>query len=297
MPNSSIVLTFTVVDSNNNPLSNIYVQLLNAAGYHAVGSTDSNGMLSGILPANQVLTLNVYGTNNCGIAYTSTIGPFTTDTIVPTVVLGTTAVSSSIVTGTLLKCDNTNVTNGYVLIHYGNQENSVAVTNGIFSFNMMYCNSNNSFTLQGVDFDTVQTTDNINYTFTQTTTNIGVLTACSATTEFISYKIDNQPEVIIFSANAQIIPFNDISISATSANGPIIIYGLNTATPGTYTTSNFTIDGSEFNMGTWLNNSLIFTVSNVGAIGSYIDMTFDGPYQDANGTHTVTGTVHVIRDN
>lgn len=40
-----------------------------------------------------------------------------------------------------------------------------------------------------------------------------------------------------------------------------------------------------------------FVVTNFGAVGDYIDLTFSGNYVDINGvTRTITGTIHVRRD-
>jgi hypothetical protein len=34
-----------------------------------------------------------------------------------------------------------------------------------------------------------------------------------------------------------------------------------------------------------------------GAIGQYIDITFNGTYTNSTGSHTINGVAHVIRDN
>jgi hypothetical protein len=166
LPNSSILLTFTFVDSNGSPLSNLYVNILNPAGYHASGATDANGQLAGILPANQELTVNVYASYSCGVAFSTTVGPFTVDTVVPVITVGSSSVLSSEVVGTLLKCNGSNVTNGYVYLSRNGGFSVTPVTNGAFSFNEMYCSSNTAFTLKGVDYETLQTTDSISYNFT-----------------------------------------------------------------------------------------------------------------------------------
>lgn len=311
MPNSSILLTFNFVDTNGNPLPNLQINLLNADGYHASGATDSNGQLAGILPANQTFTLNVYSsTYSCGngIIYSASVGPFATDTVVPNVVIsasGTTMMSN--VTGTLLKCDGTPMTNGYVILSSssGNYE-IMPVTNGTFNFNETYCSGNTQFTLVGFDYDTQQTTGSISYTFTSPTTSVGVITACNTISEFISYKIDANPAVFYFtnlnaSTTASGGTGSQLSISADqSATGQGFYLWGTTIVPGLYTSAEFSIESPDIGgISSGTPNTIQFNLSSVGAIGDYIDMTFSGTYDDLQGTgvtHTITGTIHVLRD-
>lgn len=307
MPNSSILLTFNFVDSNGNPLSNLYMNLINSAGYHAGGVTDSNGQLAGILPANQTFTLHVQSssftcvTNN--VFYSTTVGPFASDTVLPNIVINTsTTVLSSNVIGTLVKCDNTNVTNGYVmLIRPGYYSTSVSpVTNGAFSFNEIYCTGDTAFTLKGVDFDNFQESDSITYNFTTPITNVGNLQACTAIDSFISYQIDNNP-VVFLVLNAwgggQSAPSNGgLSVSGNNQdNSGLYIWGT-TNIPGLYTTAQFQMEGDVGIINSTTTNTMQFNLSQFGAMGEHIDMTFGGTYVGANNvTHTLTGVVHVIR--
>ncbi|MFM2213055.1 MAG: hypothetical protein RL427_318 [Bacteroidota bacterium] len=312
MPNSSILLTFTFVNSDGQPLSNLGINMINASGYHASGSTDNNGQLSGILPANQAFTVNVYSpfySCDSGIIYTTTVGPYTADTIIPNIVVPSSVnVESTTVTGTLLKCDNTNVTNGYVLLTSNAGVNAIAtVTNGSFSFNELYCSSNTQFSLIGFDYDAFQSTGIINYNFTAPTTAVGILTACTAVNEFISYQIDSNPQVIMltninaFSGGIQGAPTGGMTISASAPTGGIYFTG-NTVIPGVYTSADFSIEGGEVGyIGATTTNTVQFNLSNYGNVGEYIDMTFYGTYFDPQQVqvtpHTITGTIHVLRDN
>jgi len=109
-----VSLTATVLDSNGNTLSNVTVQLIRASSVSGtMGFTDNNGVVSGLVPANEILILNIFDSCGGGIIYTSKIGPFSVDTVLPPITINNSVLSSQ-VTGTLLKCDNSNVTNGYV---------------------------------------------------------------------------------------------------------------------------------------------------------------------------------------
>ena len=303
-----VTLTVTLLNGNGNPISNAGVGLIaNGTTYPAMGFTDSNGQVSGLIPANQTLTLNVYasyytcGANN--IVYTTSIGPFSANTILPNITINNSSTTlSSNVNGTLVKCNNTNVTNGYVILNrYGNYSLST-VTNGAFSFNEIYCPNDTAFTLKGFDVENLQQTDSINYNFTTPITNVGNLQACTAIDEFISYKIDNDPTVFILQnlnggVNQGGIQ-SGFNVNGQGSTGGIYIWGT-TAVPGIYSTSQFSIEGGGVGfISSTTTNTIQFNLSQFGAIGAYIDMTFSGTYQDSNGgNHTITGVVHVIRDN
>ena len=73
-----------------------------------------------------------------------------------------------------------------------------------------------------------------------------------------------------------------------------------TSTPGLYTTAQFQIEGGDVGyISSSTTNTLQFNLSQFGAIGQYIDMTFNGTYVDNNTgtTKTINGVVHVLRDN
>lgn len=306
----TIRLTVTVVNSAGTPLSNIRVGLRRASSTYTVnGITNNLGQVCGLVPANETLTMTIYDTCD-NVISTSSVGPFSVDTTLPNVVVANSTIQSTLVQGNLLKCDGTNVTNGYVLLHYGNQNVLATVTNASFSFTMLVCSATNtSFSLQGFDYENLQTTNTINYTFTNPITNVGNLTACSTISEFISYRIDTNPIKYIIAnitasgrASASGTTTSGLNISAYSTVAPNTTQGFylfgNTNVPGIYTSSMFSIespDTGSINVQTV--NTLSYNLSSVGAVGQYIDITFNGTYTNATGSHAITGVAHVIRDN
>jgi hypothetical protein len=304
---STVNLTVTVVNSSGNPLSNLQVGLSPAGSiYPRYGTTDNNGQVSGFIPANQPLTLNVFV--ECGIIYTTTIGPFSTNTILPNVVItnSSTAVSTNVI-GSLLKCDNTNVNNGYVLLSRNGSYSFSPVTSGAFSFNEVYCGGETAFTLKGVDLDNLQETGAISYNFTAPVTTVGNLQSCNALSEFISYQIDTDlPIILTNQVNGGIDP---------NISQAIIVNGSTNSTPaqmgfamvifnqglGVFDGNSFTINAIGIENGTiggTATATVFLNFSAFGNIGEYIDMTFYGTYPDSSGvTHTLNGVIHVIRNN
>lgn len=306
----TVRLTVTVVNSNGAPLANVRVGIRRATNSYTVnGTTNSQGLVSGLVPANETLTMVVF--DSCGnIVSTTTIGPFSADTTLPNLVIPSSTIQSTLVQGNLLKCDGTNVTNGYVLMRYGNQNLLTTVTNGAFSFTMLVCSATNTaFSLQGFDYDNLQTTNSINYTFTTPTTNVGNITACNTITEFISYRIDSNTTKYIIAnitasgrGTASGTTNAGLTISAYNVIAPNTTQGFNlfgnTIIPGIYTTSAFSIESSDTgSINVQTINTVSFNLSAVGAIGQYIDITFNGTYTNSTGSHTITGVAHVIRDN
>ncbi|WP_187659997.1 Ig-like domain-containing protein [Flavobacterium buctense] len=305
-----VTLTVTIVDANGNGISNVGVGLIaNGNTWPVMGYTNNQGQISGLVPSNQTIVLNVYpdyyGCNSSNIIYTTSIGPFSANTTLPNIVINNSSTTmSSTVVGNLVKCNNTNVTNGYVILNRAGGYSVSPVTNGAFSFNEIYCPSNTQFTLKGYDMENLQTTDSIAYNFTSPITTIGNLQACTAVDEFISYQVDNNPTVFLIQsvnggASGQGTPnTNGFYLSGFNNNdqSSIYIWG-STNVPGVYTTDEFSIEGGIGYIYSGTTNTLQFNLNQVGAVGQYIDMTFSGTYTDSNGVHTLTGVAHVIRDN
>ena len=149
----------------------------------------------------------------------------------------------------------------------------------------------------------MQTTGEINYTFSTPLTSIGVISACNAVSEFISYSVDGGAVTYMvtnITANVNMSGTNaGVTITAQGAPaGSIYIWGMPN-TPGVYTTADgFQIEGGGIGyISAQSPNTVVFNLSSVGAVGSYIDLSFNGTYEIEAVTHSITGVAHVIRDN
>ncbi|QCE42353.1 hypothetical protein [Psychroserpens sp. NJDZ02] len=293
----TVALCMTIVDGVGVPFSNINVELWRGgATYPRVGSSNGFGEICGLIPANEVLTLKAF--DQCGVeVYTSAIGPFSTDTNYGDITMA--AVSSTSITGTLIDCNDLNVTNGYATINYGGIFSSVAVTNGDFTFNVTECTSLSGFTLEGVNYDTLQVTTVLPFSFDNP--NVGNLIACNGVTEFVSVQIDNDPvDYYLINLNGRIgsdgLSFN-VNTQTAAGNG-LAILG-QSIVPGTYTSSSansFYVE-TGINMDFGMPDTLQFTLSNFGAIGEYIDMVVTGGFVDNNGvSRDLSITIHMLRD-
>lgn len=308
-----VTLNVTVVDSDGNPISNLGVSLYLSSLNSYPQYTDSNGQVSGIIPANQLITLTIK--NYCGeIIYTSQIAPSSTNINLPHIIIqDNTQTQSNTIKGILTKCDNSKVTNGYVIINYVDNSMIYNVTNGDFSFNLSKCDINN-FTLEGYDLDDFQTSNKLEYRFDNTMTDVGFLPTCTTIDEFIAYKVDDGPIQFIFGNITTYNPFGsnnnannfiygsqgESSISIQSSTSQIGSYSLNN---NTYIAFYFTKDAGNYSTNYAMTpNTIGVTSKNLNinkfeAVGGYIDVTFSGTVQSSSQTLTLSGVAHVIRDN
>lgn len=303
-------LSTSIINTASLPVSNAIVELVRSNGDRAWAYSDNIGNVAGLIYANEVLTLNVY--NSCMVpVHSLTIGPFASlsnNNILPITINST--ITTTTFTGTLLDCSGSNVINGFVALSPYSANNNFfysyiqqPVSNGSFSFTTMFCGASQQFTCFGEDFTTMMSSGNSIFTVTGPSTNIGNLYTCNQQIEYITLQIDTNP-VKVFIANIDADGSNGLKIQAWDVNSAIsIITYLSSINYGSiYTTNDFT---SEFNDGIIASfvtinstNTVQFVVSNVGNVGGYIDMTMNGPFTDSNGiSHTLTSTVHVLRDN
>jgi hypothetical protein len=323
IPTEYINLCLNVTDGNSNPLSQILVTIESEFNGTGTGITNDSGEVCGIVPANQLLNLqyNLFNIcNNFEIPNSAeTIGPFTTDTTL-NIVLDAPEVEEYLetITGVFNTCDGSAVVNGYV---EGSVEGGAAfyspVTNGVFEIHVLSCNENASVSISGYDFESLQTTGEINYTLTSPQTHIGTLSACDTVTEFIQYNIDEGVENVLFISDISADYFDqntqgvvaNLQIFANNQNDCIYFSGVLDDTypnyEGQYTyASGWQEDAPGFGFFECLdvaptNNNIVFNLNTFATnVGGYFDINFSGNYQDYDGNpHTITGVIHVIRDN
>ncbi len=316
----TVSLTVMLVDAEGNPLPSLGVGLItNSNSWPLMGYTDNNGQGTGLIPANQSLTLNVY--TECGVIYTTTIGPFTSNIILPTITVGNSAINSVAVRGVLTKCNTeVNVTNGYVILTNNGRNMISPVTNGAFEFNTVYCNNITSFTLEGIDFDATQGTGVINYDFSAPVTDVGNLMACNNIEQFISYTFGDEHYIITSNLNSQqylgdpllgymsgqSVQFDILGNYGSPLGIPAIGIFATSNAPGNYTLANSRIyfrfnNGESFDQFRSENSNLVnsynLRINKFGAIGDYIDVSFSGTITNYGGPAKELHIIaHVLRD-
>lgn len=196
-PWPQINLCMTLVNANGQPLPNATVRIkrVNTPTSVAYGHTDSLGGLCGIVPKNEPLIMEVMGICNVPV-YTQNIGPFSVNTSLGVVTVNAPASATFTVTGNVVTCSNTPVTNGSVMVYTSNgQYFSGPVTNGNFSIPIFNCTGNTvNFSAVATDFSAAVQGNAVSGTGNSGTVNLGTLSACGTSIDqFINITIDGVP--------------------------------------------------------------------------------------------------------
>lgn len=181
VPNTYVQFSCTVVDSSNQPITQAFVKISvvsnpNNAGY---GFTDTAGYVSGAVPDNAQLLLEIFADPQCSTpAYTQT---FTTTNV--NVSLGTIAINNTTftanVTGTMTNCTGLPVNNGFIIMKQNQRYYRYSVNStGGFDFNTLICSSPTSVEFIAEDITAAQQSNPIPYALASGTNNIGVIQAC-----------------------------------------------------------------------------------------------------------------------
>jgi hypothetical protein len=179
-----INLDYTLINATtNSPLVSTSTRIKRVSnGTYGYGITNNAGFVSGLVPKNEALVLEVVAISGCNaIVYSQNIGPSATDISLGNINL-TIPVSQYInFTGTLLNCAGAPVTNGYVSLYVtggGGAYASTSVT-GTFSFSILNClGLNITYNYQGTDNTTNQTSAILNGSALNGIINLGNIISC-----------------------------------------------------------------------------------------------------------------------
>lgn len=194
--NLAVYLSMTVLNSNSQPMVNTEVRvsrpgsswLTTASGY-----TDSQGHITGIVPSNESLLVEVL--DACGnIAFSTNAGPLTQNTDLGNVILSSSTQAVVTVRGKLVSCSNEPVSDGYAIINFDNQIRYASTdANGDYTASFMYCPSSpSSAEVTAVDngHGTQQVSTavvNITAPYTELT---DIVTCGDSPFEYLNYSID-----------------------------------------------------------------------------------------------------------
>ncbi|WP_298892334.1 hypothetical protein [uncultured Psychroserpens sp.] len=192
LPAETVSFCATFTDVDNTPIDNLKVEITSSNFGTTVGFTNESGEVCGYAPSDETLDINASTNDPCITTsiYSSTIGPFTSDSsldIQLTDFMSTDLIVET-VTGNFVTCDNSPVTNGYVKIIYGTQELYHSVTDGSFEFNLLRCVETTSFELEAVDYENLNMFNSQIVSFTTPLTDVGIIQACAVlNSEYIQY--------------------------------------------------------------------------------------------------------------
>ncbi len=186
-----VTFTATIVNNSNTPLAHTLVRIKKVSN-NSMGSgyTDSTGFVTGKIPANEPLILEVF--DQCGSpVYSQNIGPFSANTNLGIITINNSTVSILNISGLLLNCSNSPVTFGYADILINNHFYRANVINGNYQISITNCASNSTFIVSGIDQGTNQQSNPQTISITSQNVTVPPIQACGVSTlQSIDYTID-----------------------------------------------------------------------------------------------------------
>jgi hypothetical protein len=301
--------TATIINGNKSPLVNAQVRIKrvvnNSFGY---GITDSTGYVSGAIPANEDLVLEVL--DQCGnVIYSQNTGPFSGNANLGTITVTNSTTSLITVSGSITDCSNAAVTKGYVEIYISNRYYRVAVNNGNYTATITNCNPNAILTIIGVDNVANQQSAPQTVTISSQAVVIPVFQACGTsslqtidyTVDAIPYNIIAPPDSIYTGGSGTTTPpnSNDGYIGgyspANSTNRISFSFNAATATPGTYPLNYVSVGQVDSTL--IATASPVITITQYGAPGQFIigNFTVQLKKLSDNSLHPVTCNFRIRR--
>lgn len=299
------------------PLTHAYVIIRQASANYsgsAHGYTDSLGQVSGPVPANMNLVMEVrsYGLGNCGntLIHSQNIGPFSQNTDIGTVTVTNSNNLLVTVKGKLLNCSGSPVTNGYALIKLG-YYSFYASVNGTGDFEKVITRCGTTpadFEILGVDNGALQqgTTPTV-VPVASPTTNAGNVSACGiSASQFINYTLDGTAFTLTApgdsltgftegqnTANSLFTLISGFSL-APAAKSISFTFQSPSAAPGTYA-----LNRLKVNVNDTLSLVAPFNVNVTSfptTVAGFYEGAFNGQFRDHNNAlHTLSATFKVRR--
>lgn len=311
VPNNYVQFNCTVVNTAGQPVQNAYVKIslvsnpLNAT----YGYTDSSGYVSGAVPNNALLKLDVFGSVNCSTAAFSQTFTTTNVNVAYGNVSISTAANIATLVGSVKNCAGAPVTNGYLIVQYGNANSRIQLSNtGTYSINRLVCSFPTTITLVGEDAGALQQSTPISYIVSAAgVNNIPIINACGVTTQqFINYTINGAPysftppaDTLYYSNNLQSI----IQIEANRLTSPFSNLKFsfsNTAIAVGSSLNLFKFNPSQIIDTISINTPINVNITEYGAVGQFTAGNFTGALNGrppANTIYNITCNFRIRRNN
>jgi hypothetical protein len=157
------------------------------------GVANADGVISGKIPANKSLQLSIY--SPCGdFLQKQNIGPFSAATDLGTITVASYKEVPITLTGSLSNCAGVLINDGAVDVLLDGTYYRTAVTKGVFSIKVPRCKVTAGIAkITGVDYGTMQQSNEITQTVKDTLHNFGLIATCGASFErYIVLKFRNE---------------------------------------------------------------------------------------------------------
>jgi len=299
VPNNYIRLDCTIKTSTGVPLAYAIVKItkIDEPQNFAYGFTDSSGYVSGAVPPNSSLKLEVFSDNEC---INTAIHSQTINTNAQPISLGEISVNIytgvANVTGTVIDCNNAPVTNGFLMVYAGSKYYRYSISNtGTFSFTHYLCNNSQAVNFFAEDVNAGQQNPTpVSFTINSGNNVVPVINACgiNSTEQFITYSAKGVTKSLTYptdSLNAYPSPsgkeiscFQKINSGANSINFEIFPpVGSGTVGVGTARISSL-ISTLTPSMSYTSSTPIIANITEFGGQGGFISGNFTAVLNEAD---------------
>jgi len=292
----------TLVSQANQPLQHVWVRIKRPNGSYTTGVTDSTGYITGQVPSNESLVMEVLANYSCNAPiYSQNIGPFTTNstTSLGTITITLSAATTTTLTGSVVNCSSAAVTNGYVDVKVGFSSYRANLSSaGTFTLQFTTCSPTSQITYYAVDNATNQQSAPVTATVNAGTNSLAAISACGiSTARFINYSFDGTNYVLTAPTDSLVVYSQGASITVSGSTGNnglnSIYFSFNGNGVGTYPLTSLSAGGYYV----LANSTNVTTTEYSASVGGYIAGSFSAVLKDSATlvTHPVQCTFRVRR--
>ncbi|MEY4702872.1 MAG: hypothetical protein RIR96_769 [Bacteroidota bacterium] len=315
VPSNFVQFNCTVLNADGAPVPFAWVKIshFNNSYNSAYGMTDSSGYVSGAIPNNSQLKLEIFTDLNCGTpVYTQTFSTTNVNISLGSITIPASSIVMANVTGTVVDCSNGPVTNGYIIMLKNSTYYRYSLnTSGEYSFSTALCNGPENVSFIGVDMTSGQQSNPLAFTINNGSNNVTAIQACGTTTQqFFNYTINGtnysltSPVDTFFmfvntQSNPATIQISGQNISQGAPSNRYISIGFNQAGIAVGSSQNMSMFyTSNISDSTAFTTPIAVNITEYGAVGQFISGNYSGAFVGALPTSTiynVTGSFRVRR--
>jgi hypothetical protein len=308
----AITLSMTVKNGHGDPIVHALVRISRTGATNwiqAYGITDSLGKVSGLVPANESLLVEVL--DPCmNPVYSQNAGPYSQNTNLGVITINNTGTSLVNVTGRILNCAGNAVTEGYAIVYFNNMVRYANTNaNGEFAVSFITCPASaTQVEVTPVDESVQQQGVTATVPIVSPVTNAGNLTACGISAEqYINYTLDGtnystnslgNDSLMGYTWQQGTVPFTTIltGMSISSNSSITVEFQSNSQVAGTYPVSRLYVNG--FNQVEIITPFNISLTNFPATAGAFYEGSFTGQFRDQSNpsvTHNLNGTFRLRR--
>lgn len=280
-------------DDQHHPLANALVQITRNNNSSTYGYTDETGEVSGLVPANEQVTISIK--DKCGkVIFTKNAGPWSADANAGTFNVAVSPASRIAISGKVTSCDGAAVTKGVVNIQVNGVHYATAIQNGSYAAAILRCATGTAtVVLNPVDETAGKMSTSTfqlapgDYTRDLQACDVIQASSVSLVVEGNTLALTTPADSILFSNDrSDSSTVGSYSISAAQKTSPSnqTTFDLANLQIGTSVSPYFSIsmDGNNY-----YGQTVSITITRTGVAGEYVEGTFSGNLQKIPGNTTV----------